>query len=124
MSDTDADTPMSRGEAFAELAARGADRVVVEFSGGNDEGGTDAITLYTGETAIGTLPSWYDADDSPEGLVDGRLASALSAPVFDRYRTFAGDFDVHGEVIWDVAARKVRMVKEERASYEYSEDLV
>ena len=124
MSEIDAETPMSRAEAFVELAARGADRAVVEFSGGNDEGGPDAITLFAGENAVGTLPAWYDADVNPDGQANGRLVGALSAPVFERYHTFAGDFDVQGEVIWDVAAETVQMVKEERADYEHSEGWV
>lgn len=36
---------MKESEVFDEIAARGAERAVVSFSGGNDEGGIDRIAL-------------------------------------------------------------------------------
>ena len=113
---------MTKEQVFAELASRGADRAVVEFSGGNDEGGPDSITLHHGETTLCTLSAWPCAQDATDGeAADVRLADALSAPVFDVYHTFAGDFDVTGEVIWNVEDATVRMIRDERADYEHSE---
>lgn len=122
MSDEQQTPQFTRADAFAELANRGADRAVVEFSGGNDEGGPDSITLYAGEDALTTLPAWYDGEDDPKEQSNARLAAALSDPVFEQYGTFAGDFDVTGEVIWDVAAKTVQMIRDERSDYEHSED--
>lgn len=112
---------MSRSEVFAELARRGAERAVVEFSGGNDEGGADAITLYMAAAAPHALPTWFEGEQSAESRRDERLADALSGPVYEEYGTFAGDFDVSGEVIWDLAEWTVQMVRDERADYEHSE---
>ena len=42
--------------------------------------------------------------------------------MFDVYHTFAGDFDVTGEVIWDVQAQTVQMSRDERSDYVHSED--
>jgi len=112
---------MSRPEVFAGLASRGADRAVVQFSGGNDEGGPDSIALYKGEEEICALSTWPSREEVEDAPADARLVDALSEPVFQEYGTFAGDFDVTGEVIWDVAERTVRMVKDERADYEHSE---
>jgi hypothetical protein len=50
------------------------------------------------------------------------LADALSDPVFEAYGTFAGDFDVTGDVIWDVEEKTVQMIRDERSDYEHSED--
>jgi hypothetical protein len=123
MTDSTAKTGMTRPEVFAELASRGADRAVVEFSGGNDEGGPDSITLYGGEAPVCTLSVWpYERDATSEKKADARLADALSDPVFEAYGTFAGDFDVTGEVIWDVEEKTVQMIRDERSDYEHSED--
>jgi hypothetical protein len=113
---------MTRNEVFAELSSRGADRAVVEFSGGNDEGGPDSITLFVGEEEFSSLSAWPTGARSAEEQAEDRLADGLSALVFEAYGTFAGDFDVTGEVIWDVESKTVQMIRDERADYEHSED--
>ncbi len=125
MSDSDSDqkpVELDRAGAFAALKRLGADRAVVEFSGGNDEGGPDAITLFAGEDTLRSLPTWWQAGGEDRDL--GPLSDALSAPVFEAYGTFAGDFDVTGEVIWDVRASTVAMIRDERSEYEHSEELL
>lgn len=111
---------LDRAAAFAALTRLGADRAVVEFSGGNDEGGPDTITLFSGERTLRTLPAWWQAGDADEHLVP--LSDALSGPVFEAYGTFAGDFDVTGEVIWDVSAKTIQMIRDERSEYEHLEE--
>jgi hypothetical protein len=115
---------MTRAEVFAELVSRGADRAVVEFSGGNDEGGPDSITLFAGQREVSDLSTWPTGARSAKEQAEDRLADALSEPVFNEYHTFAGDFDVTGEVIWRVQGASVMMIKDERAEYEHSEELV
>jgi hypothetical protein len=125
MTDSTAKTGMTRTEVFAELARRGADRALVEFSGGNDEGGPDAITLCKGEALVSTLSAWpCERNATTDQEADARLADALSGPVFEVYGTFAGDFDVTGEVIWDSEEKTVQMIRGERSEYEQSEDYV
>lgn len=46
---------MDRTEVFRELEERGVDRVVIPYSGGNDEGGPDAIDLYKEGKKVGEL---------------------------------------------------------------------
>lgn len=121
MTDSTATTDVTRAGVFAELASRGADRAVVQFSGGNDEGGPDSITLYKGEAEMRTLLTWPCEEDAASTKADVRLADALSDPVFEEYGTFAGDFDVTGEVIWEVGEKTVQMIRDERADYEHSE---
>jgi hypothetical protein len=115
---------MTRAEVFAELESRGADRAVVMFSGGNDEGGPDSIALHKGEEEIRALPTWAGEDDTATAKADAQLADALSDPVFEAYGTFAGDFDVTGEVVWDLDGETVAMVRDERSEYEHLEDYV
>jgi hypothetical protein len=113
---------MTRPEVFAELTSRGADRAVVMFSGGNDEGGPDSVTLYKGEEEVRTLSTWPCEGDTTSAAADGDLADVLSDPVFEEYGTFAGDFDVTGEVIWEVESQAVQMIRDERSDYEHSEE--
>lgn len=123
MSESTEKTGMTRPEVFAELASRGADRAVVSFSGGNDEGGPDSIALQRGDEEIRTLPTWAGEGDTA-AKADAQLADALSDPIFEEYGTFAGDFDVTGEVIWDLDGETVAMVRDERSEYEHLEDYV
>lgn len=46
---------MERSEVFALLAAKGAAKAVVHFSGGNDEGGVDGIELLDKDGNVETL---------------------------------------------------------------------
>lgn len=114
---------MTRDEVFAELERRNAARAVVEFSGGNDEGGADRVTLHDeDDVEIAELQEdlpCYVYDDAHKAHVpyeptddeeaDARLAETLTAPVYDEYSGFAGDFSVEGRVVWDVASRTVSM---------------
>jgi hypothetical protein len=125
MSETDAQqeqNKLDRPGVFAALKRLGADRAVVQFSGGNDEGGPDSITLLTGENVLRTLPTWWQGGEEDAQLI--ALSDALSAPVFEAYGTFAGDFEVSGEVIWDVAGRTVQMIRDERSEFEHFEELL
>jgi hypothetical protein len=124
MTDSTTNTGMTRPEVFAELASRGADRAVVEFSGGNDEGGPDSITLYKGESGVGGLSAsaYAGADSTAEERADAELVASLSQPIYDAYGGFDGDFDVNGEVIWDAEEKTVQMIRDERSDYEHSED--
>ena len=115
---------MTRAEVFAALASRGADRAVVQFSGGNDEGGPDSITLYEAENELTLLPTWPHGEDTVAAKADARLADALSDPLFEAYGTFAGDFEVSGEIIWDVAGKTVQMVRDERSEFQHLEELI
>ncbi len=111
---------MTRPQLFAALVSRGADTAVVQFSGGNDEGGPDSITLLKGEQEVGKLQPWW-AEGDTIAEADVELADALSDPIFEEYGTFAGDFDVTGEVIWDTETQTVQMIRDERSGYEHLE---
>jgi len=111
---------MSRTAVFTALRLRGADRAVVAFSGGGDEGGADSITLYAGEQELSQLSLYTHFGEAPVNP-DVELADALSDPVNKEYGSFDGDFDVEGEVIWETEGETVMLVKDERESYEHSE---
>lgn len=117
---------MDRADVFAALVERGATKAVVEFSGGNDEGGADRIVLFDGDEDIGTVEQYfsfvYHRDESgawaSRPLTDSErredeLAETLAAPVYDEYSGFAGDFSVSGVVEWDAEAGTVSMSGEE-----------
>jgi hypothetical protein len=114
---------MSRTAVFSALRSRGADRAVVAFSGGGDEGGADSITLYAGEEELSQLSLYTYVGETPRCPVnpDVALADALSDPVNKEYGGFDGDFDVEGEVIWETEGETVMLVKDEREGYEHSE---
>ena len=118
------------------LAGHGIAKAIVHFSGGHDSGGHDSITFLDddgNQVSDNLLPDtradwnayraydqrmheWYLIEGTPDNVM---LDEALSKPVYDRYYSFAGEYYVDGEVIWDVAERRAYMkVSEEVATYE------
>lgn len=135
------DSLMNKEDVFERLRDSGADRAVVSYSGGHDEGDTESIELQrrTGETDELGEPVYermaalrehiwtyvedargnfvYEPFQRPDGSTGSRrkqreitaeesaemhLAQALAAPVYERERSFAGDFSVQGQVVWSV----------------------
>lgn len=117
---------MTKQEVIEKLREGGATRAVVEFSGGNDQGGADRIALYNGEVEICEVhehyPHYHFDQDKKEWVkvplpdeerAEAELSEALTRPVYQAYGTFAGDFDVNGVVVWDVESGQVWMEGEE-----------
>ena len=91
---------LNKKEVLALLKKKCIEKVTVKFSGGHDSGGTDGIEFEV----LGETVQWTEkeVDTIKEGLCD-----ALEAPVWDRYGSFAGEYNVDGEVVWDVKEGKV-----------------
>jgi hypothetical protein len=118
---------MDNAEVFKKIRERGAIRAVVEFSGGNDEGGADNIVLYDREgEMVGGVDGHYagcywdhekgrfaESSLTPEQRIETELAEALEGPVYEEYGSFAGDFSVSGRVTWDAEKGTVTMSGEE-----------
>lgn len=96
------DTRQAAWDGLAELGAIKAD---VEFSGGHDEGGVDGIAITLGDGSRLDTCDWPRDENNPHW----RLAELLALPVYERYYSFAGEFSVHGNVVWDVAEKKVML---------------
>jgi hypothetical protein len=110
---------MHRHEVWRELENRGATRAVVFFSGGNDEGCADSITLYAGKEKVAELQEYGDYDQQKGEYIenpDTRLATALAAPVYGKYGSFAGEFSVDGEVVWDLATKQATLRDDYRST--------
>ena len=118
---------MENAEVFERLRKMGVVRAVVEFSGGNDEGGAEDIVLYDaagkriGEVDGAPPGSRWDPEQkwfvevptTAKRRAEADLAEALEAPVYEEFGTFAGDFSVGGRVTWDAQKRTVTMSGEE-----------
>lgn len=133
---------MSQNEVFDALEKRGVKTAQVHFSGGDDSGSIEYIMLHMpdGTTVELPVPNWYyqysngkcqvmrsvpKADGSWESvpyvpMPDDELADGLMEPVENRYGSFAGDYSVDGNVMWDVKERKAKFEVTER-TYEYRE---
>lgn len=99
---------MDKTYVLDELRKRGASKALVSFSGGNDEGGVDNITLSL-KLANGTETEQELEVWGSKGTDDEKLVSELSAAVYDRYYSFAGEFYVNGDVVVDVEEGTVTM---------------
>lgn len=100
--------PTTKSRVFALLAARGATRAVVNYNGGNDEGGVDEIALHIPNAEGGIdevdLPvSWRGMGE------DHELAELLEGPVDAKYGSWAGEFSAYGTLTWDRIAGTVVM---------------
>jgi len=112
----------SKQDVLKELRRRGVAQAVVNFSGGNDQGGIDSIDLYDAAGEKLDAPeemydSEYDPEQkryverplTPEQKAGNELINGLGEPVYARYGSFAGEFSVWGKVTWDVATGQVTM---------------
>lgn len=103
----ESERPMNKSEVFTTLENLGVGVARVEYSGGHDEGGVDNILLLSAEDPNQkVIVNIWDKNGRDPRITD-QLVNALGGPVYDRYRTFAGEFSVHGEVIWDVESRTI-----------------
>lgn len=90
---------MNKKQVFEELKKLGAVQAVIAFSGGNDSGGADSITLLN-----------VDGNDIEHSLEDDDgLGEALCQPIYDKYHSFAGEFFVDGTLTWTVEGSKLEM---------------
>ena len=113
---------MNNTEVFRLLRQRNVIKALVHFSGGNDEGDVESITLLVDAGQIDLEPHYYGDDDSDP---DKHLAKLLAEPVWDRYGGFGGDFYVDGRVVYDVTAGTAKMhtTEQESVDHEYELDL-
>jgi hypothetical protein len=113
-----------RTKAMRMLRERRANKAEVFFSGGNDEGGIDDITVVRDDGARYKLEehaewryeqqadgTWerVTVERTPEQIQESELFEILGLPVYERYSTFAGDFHVDGVVTWNVVENTVNM---------------
>ena len=111
----------------------GISTVIVEFSGGNDDGGVDGIGFYDSEGETINLSATYTNNtfwnpktktwDQKELSDDDRrmneLIDLLEAPVQDRWGSWAGDFYANGQVAYDLAQTPYFTMEFQESSYEY-----
>lgn len=98
-------------EIWNDLLINRVEKVRVTFSGGNDEGGVDTIYLDTIESGTVEWTDFWGKETDHKAIAD-----ALSKPVYDEYYSFAGEFHVNGEVVWDVNTRTISMSGEEEVA--------
>lgn len=122
-------------KVWAAMRAKGVSKIVAYFSGGNDEGGVNSYEMYDMHGKQFETPE--EARKSPDYARDiypftraeffghedywpkeGSLAHMIERPVDMEYGSFAGDFSVSGEVVWDLKTQKVTMDGEQTAGYE------
>lgn len=121
------DAFFDREQVFQWLEAKNYTKAVVSFSGGGDEGGVDRIQLYKskeGEAAEIVdefevrAKYTFEGGRYTERVEDDKendfyVQQGLSKPVYDKYHTFAGEFYVNGEIIWDVEKKTITRSGEE-----------
>ena len=109
---------MNRNEAFKYLKSINVRKVIIDFSGGGDEGGVDQITLYEkgGERNINEWTNnktWNNTKKCWELItppsIEHELSVCLCKPIYDKYNGFAGNFYVSGQLTWNVKDKSVKI---------------
>lgn len=92
-------------EVWERLSKLGFVKVVVGFSGGNDEGGIEEVYGFRAgsDEPVSLELDWNDP-----------LYELLEKPIDDEYGSFAGDFSVCGQVEYDVENRVATMSRSEQ----------
>jgi len=109
-----------KAEGLYRLRTLGITTAVAQYSGGNDDGGSEGISTIMEDGTKGEIREHYldgeyipgkgyvTPNDYPEEVrEEAHLADILVAPVYRLWGTFAGDFYVSGEITWDTKANKV-----------------
>jgi len=111
---------MDKQKIFEMLKARKAHRAEVVFSGGNDEGGVESVTLFGPGRKMTELKdlskyNWetrqYECPDD-----DSVLYRLLEKPVDDEYGSFAGEYYVSGKIVFRTKTKEIVMEGEEEVS--------
>lgn len=122
---------MQKNLGMQRLRARQVVQAIVEYSGGNDNGGVDRIVLRQKDGTEVTLEqhaeyAWQTRQNrtlAPHEKADNELYEALADPVYEEWGSFAGEFYTSGTYVWDVEENKVRKEQHvEVPSTEYQED--
>lgn len=97
---------------FDDLKKRNVSKAIVHFDGGNDDGGVSSIEFLSKDGSV------------VKGLSeDAKLEEELGNPIYMRYGSFAGEFYVSGELIYDVENKKTTWNNvNEESTYEEYED--
>jgi hypothetical protein len=136
---------ITKEEVLVELKNRGIKEARVRFSGGNDSGSVEYIDFLMHDDTckeVAEMPmyyeSWcngvttyyrygkgkgYEPIEEREVYVptaEEKLLDTLTRPVYDRYGSFAGEYDVSGMVVWTVDPPGVTF-KVEESTIEYRE---
>lgn len=99
----------------ALLIERDATAVMARFSGGNDEGGLDEVTLTLADGTTVDIMQHYDTNHqmvdgrwvmikkllTPADHADNLLYDIVGEPVFAEYGSFAGEYSTSGVVGFD-----------------------
>lgn len=128
--------PFDKDDALKRLRALDITECVMDFSGGNDEGGVDSTAITKTDGSKTTNPEcirytyvereynketklWVDTTVlSPQNLAANELAGILEAPVHDRFGSFAGDFFVSGTLTYNTVEGTVEMTGSEEVPTE------
>lgn len=98
------DAEKTKTSIFEEMQKLGADYAEARYSGGNDEGGVDDVSIYRhvegGERLQLELPESADYYDSPIRVAFDDLLSI-------DFGTWAGEFEAYGTVYADLRERKI-----------------
>lgn len=103
-------------QVIAAFKQRGIDGAEIEFSGGNDEGGPDSRYFYrisdgereevkvggrhhSGEFVDG---KWQERTLTPEQVADNEFLNLIDDPIYRRWGSFAGEFQVYGVLRYNV----------------------
>lgn len=115
---------ISRETVFRVLSENNISKLHVNYSGGNDDGGIDyfEVFLKDGTQCKAFYGSYRDGYcDLDEGMIDINnyvsyfhhdkdFFDALEKPIYNytgHDRSFAGNFETQGTLIWDVDQKKV-----------------
>lgn len=113
----------TKGQAINVLLMHDVVKCVIDYSGGNDEGGVDSIKVTYADGREELNPSWCQRTyaamvPNPDTgkwerktltraqMYANQVADIIEHPVYDRYYSFAGDFYVEGTLVYDVPEGK------------------
>jgi hypothetical protein len=123
-----------RGKIERAFEERGITSAEVEFSGGNDSGGADNynffdaagnavdITMKYNSTNRNVDGRWITVELTDVELSTNDFISLVEMPIQWKWGSFAGDFNVYGNLYYDITAENHCRMSYEESTYEHHEE--
>lgn len=131
------DPKLDKERTLELLRKKGAVRVVLEFSGGHDEGAVESITLYDAYDNGQDLPTWYCGGYGMEKVngeyqyvplsepanEDEELADLLEGPINEAFGAWDGVSSTQGTLTWDVESQTAKLEYDQETYIEHHKEV-
>lgn len=130
----DKDKREHRDRLIEAFKKRGIATARIEFSGGNDEGGADVIVFFDADNQQMDIDcdyisshrnidgKWQEVELTDAEKEQNKFVDIVEAPIYWKWGSFAGDFNVYGTLTYDINAEQYCSMDYSESTYEHYQE--